>query len=289
MSSKVAMQASNMVEPARANRLLLDTVTIRQASLDQKFRHAAHAGFHGLELWADDIGPGPADLAHVRDLATTFGLSIDSICPPVAWRRWHHDWDAALEVEIAGQLPRYAALGARILITPVTSEDGTLADTAHALDRLAGLAAGHGLRIGLEPIGHVAKLARLADAAALLRAQGDRDTIGLVLDAFHFYRGGNVLADLGQVDPQAILAVHVDDALDLPLDQLLGYRHRVMPGDGIFDVAGLCAAIARRGFVGPYIVELLNEDYWQADPAEIAAQAHHTARRELLLAGIELS
>ena len=288
MSSKVPNFVPKTVEPAKASRLLLDTVTNRQATLDQKFRCAAQAGFRGLELWADDIGPSSADLARVRDLATTFGLPIDGICPPVAWRRWHHDWDDALEAEIESQLPRYAALGAHFLIAPVTSDDGSLADTAHSLDRLGGLAAAHGLRIGLEPIGHFRKLAKLSDAVELLRAQGDRDTIGLVLDVFHFYRGGNTLADLDRVDPHSILAVHVDDALDLPLDQLLGYRHRVMPGDGIFDVAGLCAAIARRGFVGPYVVELLNEDYWQADPAEVSADAYRTAHRELLRAGIQV-
>lgn len=280
---------SKAIEPAKANRLLLDTVTIRRASLERKFQCASQAGFRGLELWADDIGPDASDLARVRDLATIFGLPIDSICPPISWRRWHHDWDDALETEIEGQLPRYVALGAQFLIAPVTSDDGTLGDTARGLDRLGCLAAAHGLRIGLEPIGHVAKLARLADAVELLRGQGDRDTVGLVLDVFHFYRGGNALADLDQVDPHAILAVHVDDALDLPLDQLLGYQHRAMPGDGVFDVAGLCAAVARRGFVGPYVVELLNEEYWQADPAEICADAHRAARREFLRAEIELS
>ena len=227
-------------------------------------------------------------LAHVTDLANASGLTIDSICPPIAWRRWHHDWDDALEADIEGQLPRYAALGASILIAPVTSEDGSLVTQARSLDRLSGLAGEHGLRIGLEPIGHVRKLAKLADAVELLGNQGERDTIGLVLDVFHFYRGGNVFADLDRIDPHSILAVHIDDAADLPLDQLLGYRHRVLPGDGIFDVAGLCAAITRRGFIGPYVVELLNEAYWQADPAEISAAAYRTARRELARAGVRL-
>lgn len=289
MGNKITTSGVEAVKQPTTNRLLLDTVTIRQASLDQKFQFAAQAGFRGLELWADDIGPDPADLSHVRDLSDTFGLTVDSICPPVAWLRWHHDWDDALEAEIERQLPRYAALGARILIAPITSEHGSLATTARSLDRLSGLSAEHGLRIGLESIGHIRKLAKLADAVDLIRGQGDSDTIGLVLDVFHFYRGGNAPTDLDRVDPHSILAVHVDDAADLPLDQLLGYRHRVLPGEGIFDVVGLCAAIARRGFVGPYIVELLNEEYWRADPAAISAAAYRTASRVLARAEVRLS
>ena len=123
----------------------------------------------------------------------------------------------------------------------------------------------------------------------LVVLQGDRDTIGLVLDVFHFYRGRNVLGDLDRLDPHAIVAVHVDDAANLPIDQLLGYRHRVLPGDGIFDVAGLCATVAHHGFVGPYVVELFNEAYWQADPARVSAAAYRSASRELSRAGIRLS
>jgi len=40
--------------------LVLNTVTIKQAGLEEKFRLTAEAGFEGLELWDHEIGSDPA-------------------------------------------------------------------------------------------------------------------------------------------------------------------------------------------------------------------------------------
>lgn len=269
-------------------RLSLDTITIRHACLPDKFRLAAAAGYAGLELWGTEIDEMPDAIETILRLVREHGLCIEGVCPDRDLYRWHYEWDEALEQTLEERLPRYAAIGARYLVLPVMSEQGTLADTTTHFCRLCRIAARHGLGVGLEPIGHVRKLSQIADAMKVLRrADGIADS-GLVLDVFHFFRGGNRLDALQAIDPADVIAVHIDDALDRPLHELVGYRHRVYPGHGIFDVIGFCAAMHRMCYAGPYVVELLNETYWQADPAEVSAAAYR-ASRDVLFAAANLA
>jgi len=261
-----------------AERLALDTITIRQAGLEDKFRLAAAAGFQGLELWHDEIAPSPRRIVR---LAEHYGLAIGGVCPGPKVYAWDHRWTDDLGRLFAERLPRYAETGARYIVLPVMSEEGDLAQIADNLYEVCRLAEPHGLAVGLEPIGHVRRLSRFADAFRIVREVGGN--AGLVLDAFHFFRGRNDLAVLDTVDPGAICAVHLDDAMDLPLDALVGYRHRLYPGRGIFDVQGFVTALMRAGYRGAWTVELLNAAYWEDDPREVARTAYRTARA--ILAG----
>lgn len=264
-------------------RLSLNTITIRHASLEDKFRLAAEAGFRGIELWGYEIDESvPA--AAVRRLAQRHDLVIEGICPQPDLYRWHFSWDRELEDLLDRRCALYGEVGARYLVMPVMSEEGTERQLVENLARAGRVAARHRVTVALEPIGHVAKLASFEKAFAILdRAEAGQP--GIVVDLFHFYRGRNALASLANRDPGRIAAVHLDDALDLPLDELVGYRHRVYPGEGIFDVHGFCAALAGIGYAGPYVVELLNERYWSAEPRAVAIAAHAAARRVLAAVG----
>ena len=72
--------------------------------------------------------------------------------------------------------------------------------------------------------------------------------------------------------------VHVNDALDLPLEQLVGNKHRAYPGHGIFDVVEFCTAILDTGYDGPFSTEIMNEAYWNDDPAAVCDMAYSTTR-----------
>jgi sugar phosphate isomerase/epimerase len=265
-------------------RLSLNTITIRHASLEDKFRLAAETGFQGLELWGYEVDQD-VSAGSVRALAADHGLAIEGICPQPDLYRWHCSWDRELEELLRQRCAFYQEIGARYLVMPVMNSEGSDDQLVANLARAAVVGASFSLTMALEPIGHVAKLASFAKALAVLAQVGETAT-GIVLDVFHFYRGRNDLATLAQVDPDRVAAVHLDDALALPLDELVGYRHRAYPGAGMFDVQGFCSAVAATGFPGPYVVELLNEQYWQEDPRTVARTAYAAARRVLLGAGV---
>ena len=73
----------------RASSLVLNTITIKQASLEEKFRLAAEAGFGGLELWDHEIEADPCGQEKTLALADRYRLAIEGICPAPEMYRWH--------------------------------------------------------------------------------------------------------------------------------------------------------------------------------------------------------
>jgi 4-hydroxyphenylpyruvate dioxygenase len=271
---------------ARGNRLSLDVVTIRKAAIDIKISSAAASGFDGVELWAEDLDDDALRPNHIRDVTWAAGLIVEGVCPQPDVYRWHRSWDIELEQTLRARLERYRAMGASYLVLPVMDDGGDLGETAMNLRRAARLAAETGMVIGLEPIGHVRKLASIRTASALVAdALGD-GPVGLVLDTFHFFRGGNTVADLSALDAHRILAVQLGDAMPIPFEELRGDRHRLFPGEGAFDIVGLCRTLHSMKYAGPFIVELMNESYWSADPMGIAGRSWASAACVLREAGI---
>ena len=258
-------------------RLMLDLVTIRRATLEQKLRIAATTGFSAVELWAEDVDAVPPD--ELLRQCAQHGLEIEGVCPPPALHRWHAEWDAELESALQSRFATAAHLGARYFVLPVMNDSGTLGTLERNLARACELAtAFDGLDIALEPIGHIRKLCRLEPALAVLARLNGYRNLRLLLDAFHFFRGGNRLALLSAIDPRLIASVQICDALPLPLEELVGYRHRTYPGQGAFDVEGFCRALHSIDYRGPYVVEILIEEVWRADPGVVARAAFESAR-----------
>ncbi len=256
-------------------RLSLDSITVKHVQLEERFRCAAKAGFAGLEVWGHEIGNDPEGPEQIQRLARQYHLDIEGVCLGESVYSWHYHWDAALEASVKGFLQRSAAIAAQFIVMPVMSNDGTLDQTATHLRRICSMAAPYGIRVGIEPIGTVPKLSDLRLALEMVsRTNG---IAGVILDAFHFFRGGNRLEILHTIDSEAIVAVHLDDAMNLPISELVGYKHRVYPGRGAFDVRGFCAELFRSGYRGPYIVELCNEEYWREDAQSVCTLAYTAA------------
>lgn len=282
-----------------APRLYLNTITIKQAGcLADKFRLAKACGYAGLELWMHEVAPaalGEADRREAAErygitgvdpdasveatsgLAERYGLRVIGLCPPSAAAvRWHADLDGEVLASLAKTIETCAALGACYVVLPVLGEGGSAQDTADNLKRIGDPAARSGVTLGLEPVGHVNKCNRIDEALAVLHNAGLGSGAGLVVDAFHFFRAGQQLSDLAALPAERIVAVHVNDAMDLPREALFGHKHRVYPGAGIWDVRGFCRALLDASYQGHFVTEILNEEYW-AQEAEAVCRAAYQA------------
>jgi 2-keto-myo-inositol isomerase len=141
--------------------------------------------------------------------------------------------------------------------------------------RIAGdLARSHGVAIGIEalslspPVGPF-----LLESLNETRAFVDRVnhmSVGINFDVFHFIRSGGTVADIAKVRPGQILHVHVCDLPDMPRLEWED-KHRVMPGDGALAMSAIRDAILALGYDGYWALELLNEDYWELSPGQVAA------------------
>lgn len=268
--------------------LYLDTITLKSTPAEQKIRLAAAAGFAGPRIRGNDVrewqkqGGTTESLA---DLLRELKVRTPGFVAETETYGWHAgDPAAPALIEALEWTFRTArTLGASIILLPVMSADGTLEETVRNFRAVCERAKSFGLNVGLEFIGHIPKVPDLRTAWRVVEA-ADQPNGGVVIDFFHFHRGGTMLQDIVEVPAEKILMADLADAMSLPREQLLGYKHRLYPGEGVAGVRDVLIALLRHGFDGPLVVELFNEAYWAADPAVVVATAYRTARAILTAA-----
>ncbi|MGI9368034.1 MAG: sugar phosphate isomerase/epimerase family protein [Ruegeria sp.] len=258
----------------------LNSVTIQNASLADKFKLAGQAGFCAMEMWVHDVAPQilstedrragqrrfgwdperPAvDANEASELARSNGLSIDGILPGTdVMQRWACKLDAGLLGSLRETIRLCARLHARYVLLPTLAQGSTLKNMAMNLREIGLIARAQGIRIGLEPMGHQPPVNTVDAARKVIEMSGLGRAAGIVLDTFHFFRARQELSALLPLAASEIVAVQINDAMSMPIEKLAGNRHRVLPGNGSFDTQGFCAAILRLGYNGPFTVEVMN-------------------------------
>jgi 2-keto-myo-inositol isomerase len=164
------------------------------------------------------------------------------------------------------------------------SWDGVKGETAAALRVLADIAAPYGVKLAFEFLAPAACSVRtLAEAWDVIQAS-ERDNAGLVFDTYHFYVGGSSWESLEHFDIDRLFIGHLNDAENLPLDQLTD-GHRLLPGEGIFPLARMLSMLHGRGYDGAFAIEVMRPAYREREPAEYARAAFEATRSLLAQAG----
>jgi sugar phosphate isomerase/epimerase len=96
---------------------------------------------------------------------------------------------------------------------------------------------------------------------------------GIVLDTFHYFKGHPSPKDLYEVPIEKIFIVHLDDLEDVEADLVtLTRRHRVAPGEGIFNFDEVLEYLFAGRYGGYYSLEILNRNHALLDPLELATR-----------------
>jgi sugar phosphate isomerase/epimerase len=159
------------------------------------------------------------------------------------------------------------AVGARICIAAIPAP--VPRDVAvRQLETAAGIVARAGARVALE-FASYGGLTRLADAVALCEAVG-WERCGLLVDAWHFFRGGEPWSLLRSLDDDRVALVHVDDGRRAArADPVVDSRfRRLPPGAGEFALAAFAAALDDVGYRGSLSVEVLADEVRLQPPAD---------------------
>lgn len=124
------------------------------------------------------------------------------------------------------------------------------------------------------------------DTACEIIERAGRENSGIDLDTWHYFRGPSHLGQLARVDPALILAVALNDA-GPPLDDMIldTSRHRLLPGEGIFDLEGFLGALAETGAAPLMGVEVLSDRQVALHPSEAARVSFDAASEVLARAG----
>ena len=274
-----------MTSPLRSDDLVLCSGTIRNAPFDLTVRAAADAGFQGISLYYEEYrtaraaGWGDLDMATFMD---DHGIAVAELDGRMDWLPGDTGAPSTDEFVAAA-----ASLGARsITVLEVRGRrvGDTLAraDVASAFASVCDRAADHGLLAHIEYYPQ-SGIPDLRTAYEIVQAAG-RSNGGVMVDSWHHLRG----PDAGRFDPgfpgESILAVQLGDVAPEPSADLAHemMHHRLLPGTGAGDLAGLVRAVRDRGCTAPLEVEVYSDELAALDPFLAARRAMHALREVLM-------
>jgi 4-hydroxyphenylpyruvate dioxygenase len=264
-------------QPARSSAPGLTVATVcLSGTLEDKLAAAASAGFDGVAISQDDLVASPLSPEQVRQRCADLGLTIDLYRP-------FHDFEAVPPDVLAANLRRaerklelVSRLGAPTMVvcstlSPDAVDDDELA--AEQLHQLAQLAQDHGVRIAYEALAW-ARFVSTVDHAWRVVRRARHPALGLCLDSFHVLARGADLGRLRVIPGDKVFALQLADAPPRHMDLAQwSTHHRLLPGQGAFDLATFTRTVLAGGYTGPLTLEVSNDVLRQADPRRTAIDA----------------
>lgn len=257
----------------------INGATTMPYTLEQDLEAAAKAGFDAVEIWSRKLDDylESHNAADLRALLDGYGLRAASLCPYalVGFSDHREQLRGLRAIERAAEVA--AAIDCPVLLVcadaPPAGMDrdeayGTMAATARAY---AERAAAHGVKIAIEPLGRHPFIPGPREALEVIERAG-HDSLGLMMDFFHYYKSGVPLEDVRAIPAELLLIVHVDDCEDLPPADLTD-QHRVYMGEGVLPLKNMLEVLREKGYDGALSVEIFREEYWEQDPVIISVAA----------------
>ncbi|WP_099040666.1 sugar phosphate isomerase/epimerase family protein [Mycobacterium neglectum] len=233
--------------------------------ISERITAVADAGYSGLGLIADDLAAIRASIGFIglRDLIADHCLTHIEIELLERW--WIPRGEAGhsygvrdLLFEAADALaPAFIKIGSEL--GQPTQCPGALAEPLH---ELAVQAVAHGTRIALETMPF--SIVSTVPMGAELVASCGHPAVGLLVDAWHVFRAATSLDELrAALTPGMVFGVELDDAAAAAVGSLFEdtVDHRLLCGEGTFDLDGLVAVLRDLEFDGPWGVEILSETF----------------------------
>jgi sugar phosphate isomerase/epimerase len=171
-----------------------------------------------------------------------------------------------------------ADLGAVALTALSPFQPGvTLDEVARSFSDLCDRAGDFGARVHLEFMPGTA-VADVQAALDVVEAAG-RANGGVLVDTFHFFRGNPDLDALARVPGDRVFAIQVSDApAEFDGDYGEATFHRLLPGDGAIDLAGVLRTLDAAGGLHWVGAEVISPSTAAMPPAEAATQTTERIR-----------
>ena len=260
-------------------REILWSATLGGAPLDARVEAAALNGFRGITVRPDDLvrfggsGRSAAELAKEARGRGVERLVVESLSawyehesPKVRFPSADQTLDDHLVTALAfgaTDVNLVAPFRTRLSVNDLTARFGATCDRF----------ADEGIAVHLE-FTPFAPIDSLAAAWQIVRDAG-RPNGGILFDTWHFFRGTPDLELLATIPGDRIFAVQVNDGAATLRESLVQdtFRHRLLPGHGVFDLVGALRILQRTGglnLVGP---EVLSTELDATSPVEAARLA----------------
>ncbi|MGI6777793.1 MAG: sugar phosphate isomerase/epimerase family protein [Acetivibrionales bacterium] len=137
-------------------------------------------------------------------------------------------------------------------------------ESIRVLNDLADCAEKYGVKLAYEFVGYPnCSVNTFGQTYDIIKAV-NRDSVGMVLDCFHFHAMGSRIEDLQKADAGKIFIFHIDDSEDLPVGALRDDK-RLWPGEGAVDLDSILGTLKGIGYSEMVSVELFRPEYWDWD------------------------
>jgi sugar phosphate isomerase/epimerase len=252
-------------------------------SIARRAEAAAAAGFAGIGLRHDDFiaarGAG-VSMTDVRRVIESAGVTLVEL---EFVSGWSSDDEAVRKAARAVEDELYAAadaVGGSQLNIGCSEAYGAGVALEAVVERFVALcdrAASHGLTVALEFMPWTA-IADAEDAWEIVRASG-RPNTGVLVDAWHYFRGSPNPNHLLEIPPERIVGVQFNDADATVVGTLREdtLHRRLLPGEGVFDLEGFVRLLDGIGVRVPYGIEVISDAQAALPLADAARQAFETS------------
>jgi 4-hydroxyphenylpyruvate dioxygenase len=254
------------------------TVSI-SGTLDTKLRAIAAAGFHGVEIFENDLLSCPLSPADIGTMLRDLGLACTVFQP-------FRDFEGMpdnLRVRTFDRAERkfdvMAALGTDLMLICSNCAPQSLPDRNRIIDdfnELGDRLAQRGLRVGYEALAWGRHVHDHREAWSIVRDVA-HPNIGLILDSFHSLARTIPSSSIGDIAAAKLFLVQIADAPLMQLDYLSWARHfRNFPGQGEFPIAEYAAEIMRIGYAGYWSLEIFNDRFRAGSASGVATDGYRS-------------
>lgn len=254
--------------------ICLDTATIRPASLKEKVKIAAKAGYDAIEPWDGELEKFEAAGGNLKDLGKEIkdlGLFVPSVIglwnalPPTK-----ELWEASLK-DTRRRMRMAADIGSEHIQT-IPNTVGDNFDPKWVSDRYRDI-----INIGIseykiKPALVFVKffpLKRLGQAVGIALDANHPEAL-VIPDTYHMHISEGGFDSLKLMKGEMIAIFQFADSPGSPAVGQLEDKHRVYPGDGVLPLPQILKDLKGTGYKGCVSLELYNPEYWKEDLQKVA-------------------
>ncbi len=110
--------------------------------------------------------------------------------------------------------------------------------------------------------------------------------VGLLFDSYHWYTTEADLNDILRLRPEQIVHVHINDAPNVPVEEVLD-NNRLYPGEGVIDLTSFLQGLRRIGYKGAVSQEILTPEPLTESSEVLMRKSAEAFRRVFSEAGLE--